>query len=332
LLQNAPASVEGGSLEFSLPLPPGLEDYAADGALLELAVAIEDAGADVSNTVMIELELSLTAVGGVRGRVETTQLCDPTAPGSCHANVAVSCADGGATLDLNTCLSPEECLDGACVCPEDSCAVELRECGTSTCGAECGECPPADGDPLRTFCNQAGLCTEEPAAVGCSDGTREGFLERTVYPNVASCQAAWETQSLRASYSDARPCGNSLGECTAPGDACADGWHPCLYSGQPADLQDRLPNPADCLSPIAGSAKFLMAASVVNNGEASNCTAPLPCVTGYYSESLCCGNDCNIPNDSANDCIWPNATGYGASCGSASSVSDGILCCKDVLE
>lgn len=103
-------------------------------------------------------------------------------------------------------------------------AMVSRVCtpGQLRCGAgcvdvasdpqHCGAC----NQPCATTC-LAGRClaagsTDGGVSVGCADGTREGFADVTLFPDVAACAGTW-TGDLDVS--------------TSASALCANGWHVC---------------------------------------------------------------------------------------------------------
>lgn len=71
--------------------------------------------------------------------------------------------------------------------------------------------------------------------VGCSDGTREGFVDIAVYPNIAACAGGWDEPGLLSMASRTPECerraGNESdnpdgGGCSVA-DLCSAGWHVC---------------------------------------------------------------------------------------------------------
>ena len=173
-----------------------------------------------------------------------------------------------------------------------------------------------------------------PAVVGCADGRREGFLDVDRFPRIAGCMATWaDAPTLRAPATGAS-CGDGIGTCAAPADACAAGWHVCVSSGNPADLTSSASS-EQCLH--AGGGYFASAMSHCNGpsstcnyaddpGETASC---LP--SAWCSEPVCCGSSC-ARTAGCRDGVWPGATRLGSSadgCGRfrAPTVS-GVLCCR----
>jgi hypothetical protein len=171
--------------------------------------------------------------------------------------------------------------------------------------------------------------------IGCADGTREGLTDMTESPIVAACAATWTAPAdLRAAPTGAA-CGNDLGSCVVPADACAFGWHVCTRSGDVSELQAI--GPTACA--MAGIGRFAAASShsLTNQG---SCVYPSTTPQGFDCsplphdghEPLCCGNNCAVPG--CKDGLWPqktliatsNATGCGAL---APTDADGVLCCID---
>jgi hypothetical protein len=74
-----------------------------------------------------------------------------------------------------------------------------------------------------------------PATNGCSDGTREAFVDAVRFPSVAGCSGGWSVPGLLTEQSMAPACARTAGNdssnpsgtgCTVE-DLCADGWHVC---------------------------------------------------------------------------------------------------------
>jgi hypothetical protein len=103
-----------------------------------------------------------------------------------------------------------------------------------------------------------------PAAVGCSDGTREGFRSYSTWPDIAGCAGGFDvpgviagrkpTCGLQAGDTSARPTG--LG-CSAA-DLCALGWHVCENS---EDVRNHSPS-HDCEGCVLpGEPRFFLVAA-----------------------------------------------------------------------
>jgi hypothetical protein len=235
-----------------------------------------------------------------------------------------NCGSNGCGNECGTCPPLAGCVGGLCECVP-RCASEGRMCGSDGCGGTCGTCAAgtvctddASGAVTPTY-----QCIDQ--SVGCSDGSREGFTSVSTYPNIAACKGIAATQSLRTTRTGAW-CGDQLGGCPVPEDACSPGWHLCMREGWPGDIVDRLGNLADCRSPNAGAGAFAAGASTSFDCGVFCCSyAPLPMECGNRGP-VCCGQGCS--GDCA-DLLGKNATGFiDAHCNAASGY-DGVLCCKD---
>jgi hypothetical protein len=159
-----------------------------------------------------------------------------------------------------------------------------------------------------------------PAATGCSDGDREAFLDGSSFPAIAGCAANWPESALDAPKSGVA-CGNSLGECLVPADACDRGWHVCgVPPYGPTDVSAKIT--ADQCA--AQSGEFAMAVGDI---------ACAPCSTA--SGAACCGSLCIQQGGS---CVFPSRTAwFGVIDGHVNLCSDiiaayahqGVLCCRD---
>jgi hypothetical protein len=207
-----------------------------------------------------------------------------------------------------------------------SCSPPLARCAdacvdTRSDALHCGGCTLAC--PARSVC-KASRCE---STVGCSDGTREAFADRDRYPTIAGCAAQWPSSSLRAA-AVGPACGNSLNRpsCSAPADACAQGWHVCgnAVSG-PQDLLSRV-SEGECLTQPGRWAVALGDYTCASCGD------------GFGAGAVCCGTGCLVQGG---DCLWPGRTpwfglkkdNYVNACGSIEqpemSTEVGVLCCHD---
>jgi hypothetical protein len=162
---------------------------------------------------------------------------------------------------------------------------------------------------------------------GCSDGTREGFAKTGstkcdfTYKDIAGCQAVWSpAMSLRTTETGVA-CGNSIGACKVPADACAPGWHICMGKGYPGDIKTRITR-QQCMSADSGTNAFMAASDAQGN-------VPLGCACWGSCGPACCGLGCSVCNYCSG--IWPADTPMiSANCSSvASAGTNGVLCCKN---
>jgi hypothetical protein len=76
------------------------------------------------------------------------------------------------------------------------------------------------------------------SALGCADGTREGFASAVDYPRLAGCSGAWSVPGIIGARTPAcaRAAGNDGTNATGAGcgvaDLCAAGWHVCATSAE----------------------------------------------------------------------------------------------------
>lgn len=132
-----------------------------------------------------------------------------------------------------------------CGAPSSSLTLEAGLCQTITGCTGVG--PPAvvtapDGTPCGgTRVCEDGSCVDvvdppppPPPAVGCADGTREGFLDLATWPSIAGCEGAFAVAGVtRANLTAAcaRAAGddgaNTEGNGCSAADLCMEGWHVC---------------------------------------------------------------------------------------------------------
>ncbi|MET0339624.1 MAG: hypothetical protein ABW252_01410 [Polyangiales bacterium] len=200
------------------------------------------------------------------------------------------------------------CSDDWLLCGDVCVDSRASESHCGGCGQRCG---------VGAVC-EAGTCRE----VGCSDGTREAFVEIARFADVAGCAATWPKRSMRAAR-EIGSCGNGLGGCRAPVDACAPGWHVCGAVDGPADVTARIAQ-ADCVAQPGRFAIALGDHSCTDCGERA-------------SGAACCGAGCLLQGG---DCLWPDATAWFGALGESRNLCReienplvradvGVMCCRD---
>ena len=203
-------------------------------------------------------------------------------------------------------------------------------------------------------------------AQGCSDGTREGFIPATGFPDIAGCSGGWSVPGILACQptTTSPACGRNSGNDSTnpPGlgcnveDLCAPGWHVCASE---AEVDDKTPT-TGCSGAVPAGTALFFATRQSSNG----CAV---CATGTSTSTCCngvtccggCAQTCSTPNDvfgcgthgvplsnipcgvlnrfSGNNCLGLSAPW---SCGTSSiqealnvtkpgSNFGGVLCCKD---
>ncbi len=184
------------------------------------------------------------------------------------------------------------------------------------------DAPPSDGPPPVN-------------GSGCADGEREGFLDPDEFPTIAGCQASWSgLKDLRADNTGSA-CGDDLGSCDEPADACEAGWSICGLEGAPSQISEQVDG-EQCAAAGGGSGAFVAAMSHCTLFADPVCEydEPYPCTpSGDCSEPVCCGPECTT-DVGCKDGVYPGTTAAGganaAGCGSLdASTQTGILCCKD---
>lgn len=186
-----------------------------------------------------------------------------------------------------------------------------------------------EGRPFQIAQGEPG----DPATVGCADGQREAFVDAAASPGVAGCIGEWSgTVSLRAPATGAA-CGDDLGGCAAPADACAPGWHLCGADGG----LDEIAAIGDQACAGAGGGRFVAAVSHCQTQDGCQYADPVETGTyecfaeGWCSEPVCCGADCGM--GACPSGVWHNQTriavGTDQGCGAiGSSRARGVLCCR----
>jgi hypothetical protein len=187
-----------------------------------------------------------------------------------------------------------------------------------------------------------------PGAPGCSDDTREGFLDRIKYPKIAACSGGWEDPGLLSPDSHVPKCdrrgGNdgdrSDGRGCSVTDLCAAGWSVC----ESAQTLSAIPGGCtDAVAPFGDSPVFFLTRQRATGLVCDN--SPQAGSNNLYG----CGNIGSIPDkscapltrvlrdsDCRNQSPWSCASGpIGTSQNEFQVVTKdgpnrgGVLCCKD---
>ena len=185
---------------------------------------------------------------------------DGDAANGCEARVKLH---DGRCVDATDCETLVHVATASCMagkCQIDACAEGYADCdgnpktgcemnGSSNfyrCGAR-GTCTDAteSANYKGKACNlgeecRDGACKPVPEIVGCSDGTREGFLDLLKFNNLAACSGAWTVKGIHHNEGPScnRKSGNTGENQAGAGcnveDLCATGWHVCLGRGDVA--------------------------------------------------------------------------------------------------
>jgi len=139
-------------------------------------------------------------------------------------------------------------------------------------GAESGVTAVPDASPGRPMMRDAAVVVPivgTPQQMGCSDGSREGFLDASDkgWNRIAGCAGAWTVPGLLKGISLVPQCArqsgntgsNRLGVGCSAADLCAGGWHLCESPGDvaessPSDCEGAVPADAVGFYAVAGGA------------------------------------------------------------------------------
>jgi hypothetical protein len=129
------------------------------------------------------------------------------------------------------------------------------------------EAPPAlDGPPPAIDVGEPPGVLGLPLAVGCSDGSREGFRDVAHWPNIAGCAGGFDQAGVLGATTLSPMCylqagdtsGNPYGVGCSAADLCALQWHVCRG---PSDVAAHSPT-GDCESCVlAGEPRFFLVAA-----------------------------------------------------------------------
>ena len=215
---------------------------------------------------------------------------DNTAAGAMKSCVALKYP----AITSNRCVQVGQCIPAngnRCGDAVETSLISATVCHTID-ACESGA-PTVHVSPDGTPCGggavcQAGQCVTEADPVGCSDGTREGFLSQTQYPNIAACSGAWSVPGVtRANLVPTcmRVAGNSSANADGVGcaaaDLCSSGWHVC--SGAAEVAQQAPSGCADAVPPGTPDKSLLF---IVSQASQMNTT----CDTTGDNDVFGCGN------------------------------------------
>lgn len=202
--------------------------------------------------------------------------------GSCTDGTDNDC-DGKvdyADPDCRQCQYDSDCNSSVDVCKKNVCNTATYKCETvnlsgnscddglwCTIGDYCASGTCVSGGQRNCspgVCNElTDTCDGNNNGPGCSDGTREGFLDGTAFPNIAGCSGTWLSPGLsNAAY------------------LCAYGWH--IATGA-ADVAAHMPSGKTCWDAWSGSEKRFFATLQSSNGNGY-------CNTFGTNDIFGCGN------------------------------------------
>ncbi len=199
-------------------------------------------------------------IDGIYVGIEDDPRCEPI---SCDGFGGWHLAGENHAAGLSSCFEsvPENVSDGLCAGPGECISASPSVCPqTEYTRLEAGLCELIEGcltgAPTRiivtdgTSCGpeqicEDGACIDPPEipdqpevpvepSVGCSDGSREGFLDVDAHPTIAGCAGAWTVAGITLAAPEphcARTSGNDSsnpdGEGCGAEDLCSPGWHVC---------------------------------------------------------------------------------------------------------
>jgi outer membrane protein OmpA-like peptidoglycan-associated protein len=179
---------------------------------------------------------------------------------------------------------------------------------------------------------------DPPVVSGCSDGTREGYLNLGTHPQIAGCSGGWTVPGIR--IPKLPTCGRESGNCSdnlegrgcAAEDLCAPGWHICADG-----LEVRRLSSNGCGSAVPSGKGRFFATRQGGTGD-SNCGYGANDVYGCGTIGAAIwGTGCSVLNRFSNN----NCSGLPAPWSCYGEVNEalnvvkpgvergGVLCCKD---
>jgi hypothetical protein len=176
--------------------------------------------------------------GGVGGTTGTAGTAGMTPLPSGSAGTSTPTGSAGAGPDA---AAVDSAVTGAAGDNPSGAAGDNGAAGDTGAGGGAGDTTGAAGDngAAGDDNGSAGaggsMITSMIDPVGCSDGTREGFVALTTYPTIAACAGGWEEPGLLSTASQTPQCDRSAGNegnnpdgggCSVA-DLCSVGWHVC---------------------------------------------------------------------------------------------------------
>jgi formylglycine-generating enzyme required for sulfatase activity len=201
------------------------------------------------------------------------------------------------------------------------------------------------GDAKSNYQNDLGFrCARTLTdAVGCSDGTREGFTDPAQFPDIAGCAGGWTVPGVvtikppSCNRQSGNTSTNPAGTGCSVEDLCAVGWHVCLSA---ADVASHAP--AGCVgvgtagtigsqffaSRQSGPGEAYCGPSGANDLFGCGTLGATPDLPSCYPLDLFSGNFCDALGQPWS-CGYADHTQEANVVTKPSSVGGGVLCCRD---
>ncbi len=228
-------------------------------------------------------------------------------------NITCSGACVNVTSDSRNCGACGTICPTGRVCRSGSCQATCAS-GSTLCGIQCvtlGDDPANCGSCGNRCASDStcasGVCVRVVTidAIGCADGTRESFVDRTRFPLIAGCSGAWSLPGIfpaipASALAACVTLGNSSttaptnGAGCASSNLCASGWHIC-FGGEVTPR-----TVTGCGADLAAPATSFFAAAVSGPG-CGRCALRSGTLTGTVCGSNSCRDNCHESGDLNND-------------------------------
>ncbi len=236
-----------------------IDPTAADASASDATVRFDDNDVDSGTAIPQDAAVLTKDTSGVTGNPgeDSVQVgaIDSGAVASDSGSVGHNTTDA-MTADAGTSQAADSVDDasvtdaGSASTPMDTVSSDVGTTGDAGGGQDgSGSGPDISGGGQPDAGGLPGDTGSAPSGAmmaGCSDGSREGFVDEQVYPMVAGCQGAWTIKGIHHGIPACkRQSGNTglnpAGQGCNVEDLCAPGWHVCFGA---KDVLER--NPLGC--------------------------------------------------------------------------------------